>query len=713
MRSHSRAIILASVSTLALSTVSFAQEVQEEQNVIVLDAITITAGGDNGPSSGYVASYNQTGTKTDTPMLETQQSTSVVTQQQIKDQGAENLGEALNYSAGVVGQPYGDDPRFDSPIIRGLPTDEAQYLNGLRMVRAFAAPAIETYGLEQVEVLRGPSSSLFGANEPAGVINQVQKRAQFDDFNEVGLSYGSNDSSSVFFDANRAVNDNVAYRFTGIARDEATQIEEITDKRGYLSAAVRWQADDATLIDFLASYQKDSPITPPGIPFWVTELGDDESLREFYAGYPSADDSDRKMTNIGLEIRREFDNGWQLTQGFRYQKIDWTYLGFDVSRDQGFGPENFGNNPSPDIIDMNSIDQKEDASTINLDTRLSGEATTGSVSHRLLFGLDVRQWDGYARTQFITAPAINWRNPDYDVPVVGDVTYTGVKDLLQTQIGIYAQDEISVGNWRGSVALRHDWSKQTGTSVDTFNGATDPYRKDEATTGRVGLSYVINDEISPYISYATSFLPQLGQNTNLNANGEPLKAKESKQWEAGVKYEPIAFDGFFTAAIYDLTQENVNRFVSVNGVAGTYQIGEVKSRGLELEGTAELANGYSIRASYAYNETEQKGGAEDGNELPNAPKHNAGIWLDKDFNNGFRAGGGVRYIGDRFGNDANTYELDSVTLVDMGASYSRENVEMSLNLNNLTDEAYLASCSNFGCFYGQGREVTAKVSYKW
>lgn len=720
MHSSFRILQLAGVSAIALAT---AVQAQDDQDVIVLDAITITAYDEaNGPASGYVASYNQTGTKTDTPMLETQQSVSVVTSKQIKDQGAQNLGQALNYSAGIVGQPYGDDPRFDSPIIRGMPTDEAQYLNGLRMVRAFAAPAIETYGLEQVEVLRGPSSSLFGANEPAGVINQVQKRAQFDEFNEVGLSYGTNNSTSLFFDVNRAVNDDVAYRLTGIGRDEATQIDEITDKRGYLSAALRWYVSDATMIDFLASYQEDSPITPPGVPYWTTRLADDEYLRDFYAGYPSTDSSDRKMSNIGLEIRHDFDNGWQLTQGFRYQKVDWEYLGFDVSRDQGFDPDNSHpdfdptNSPSPDVIDMNSIDQKEDASTINLDTRLSGEITTGSVNHRLLFGMDLRQWDGYARTDFIRVPEIDWRDPDYDIPVTGERTYTGIKDLVQTQIGIYAQDEISVGNWRGSVALRHDWSKQTGTGFVDYLGSEsypDQHRKDEATTGRIGLSYVFDNGVAPYVSYATSFLPQYGQNTGLAASGNPLKPKKSKQWEVGVKYKPTGFDGFFTAAIYDLTQKNVNRFTTIDGAPGTYQIGEVKSKGLELEATAELAKGWSLRAGYAYNETEQKGGAEDGKALPNAPKHNASIWLDRDFGNGIRVGGGLRYIGERFGNASNSFEMDDVTLVDLGASYTRDNVEASLNIQNLTDETYIASCSDFGCFYGQGRAVNAKVSYKW
>lgn len=710
MHPKSRAVILASASMLALSTASFAQD--ESSKVIVLDAITISAGGDNsGPAEGYVASYNQTGTKTDTPMLETQQSTSVVTQQQIKDQGAQNLGQTLNYSAGIVGQPYGADPRFDSPVIRGFEARQAQYLNGLRMIRGFGAPAIETYGLEQVEVMRGPSSALFGEGSLVGIINQVQKRAQFDDFNEAGLSYGTNDNAQVFFDLNRAPSDNLAWRLTGIGKDGSTQIEELTDTRGYLAGALRWQIDDATLVDVLISHQKDSPISPPGVPYWTSQIADGDYLRDFYAGYPSYDDSDRKMTNIGTELRHEFDNGWQLTQGFRYQKVDWDYKGFYVSQ----------TNTDP-LIGLGGSHQIEDASTVNLDTRLSGEVTTGAVNHRLLFGLDMRKWDSIADTTFSNVPGIDWRNPNYGISVTPDDWYHVIKDVQQTQAGIYVQDEMSIDKWRASFALRHDRVKLEGNSYqeDFVNGGytTTPVdQTDSKTTGRAGVSYIFDSGFAPYVSYATSFQPQ----ENLGPKGNTLAPAEGEQWEVGLKYEPIAFDGFFSIAAYDLEETNVDKYL-VNGPdgQGNYPIGKVKSKGVEIEGTAELAQGWAIRGAYAYNETEQveydtfgTALADNGKELPNAPNHSASLWLTRGFDNGLRVGGGLRYVGSRYGDFANTYTLAPITTVDLGATYSADKYEASLNITNLLDETYLANCGSFGCYYGEGRGITAKVSYKW
>ena len=217
MRPESRVLVLLGTSLIALnSSMAAAQEAEEP---VVLDAITLTATSDTAVAAdGYVATYNQVATKSNTPLAETQQSISVVTTQQMRDQGAETLGQALSYTAGVVSEPYGSDPRFDSPTIRGFEARSAQYVNGLRQLRYMGAPAYETYGIQQVEVLRGPSSSLYGAGAPAGIINQIQKRAQDHDFGEIGLGFDNNNSKQIFLDVNRAVSDELALRFTATAR---------------------------------------------------------------------------------------------------------------------------------------------------------------------------------------------------------------------------------------------------------------------------------------------------------------------------------------------------------------------------------------------------------------------------------------------------------------------------------------------------------------
>ncbi|MDM7459311.1 MAG: TonB-dependent siderophore receptor, partial [Paracoccus sp. (in: a-proteobacteria)] len=615
---------------------------------------------------------------------------------QIVDQAARRLVHALNYSAGVVGEPSGADPRFDSPTIRGFEAGGAQYVNGLRQLRYMGAPAYETYGLQQVEVLRGPSSSLYGAGSPSGIINQVQKRAQSFDLNEIGLGYDSNGSRQVVFDINRAATETLAWRLTGAGRDIRQQIDDLSNDRGYLAGALRWQPSEGTTIDVIASHTQDAPISPTGVPFGLTLLADGDDLRDLPTGEPDWDDSDRTMTNLGVEISHQLDNGWTLSQGFRAEAFEWTYRGTYVS---GFSED------GRQIL-RGANRQVEDTTGLNLDTRLSGQVVTGEVTHNLLAGLDIRHYDAATTTEFYTGTPLNWQAPVYGNIPTGEAWYTSISDITQRQIGLYVQDELSVGNWRGSLALRQDWTRQTGDTFTNFAGDGRIHQSDRATTGRAGLSYVMVNGVMPYVSYSTSFDPEIG----LDESGNTLKPTTAEQWELGVKYQPAGFDGLFTAAVYDMTQENLTRNL---GAGQVRQVGEVRSQGFEVEAVAELAQDWDLRAGYAYNRTEQIGGPEDGNEMPNAPRHLASLWLDRSFDNGVRVGGGLRHIGARKGDFGNAYDLGSVTLADLAASYTRGDVKTTLTISNLTDEVYLANCGSFGCFYGEGRTITAQVGYTW
>ncbi len=527
--------VLASASVLALSTAIHAQEAAPAEETVVLDTIVLTATSDTAVAAdGYVARYGQAATKSDTPIAETQQSVSVVTNQQIVDQNAQTLGQALSYTAGVVGEPYGADPRFDSPTIRGFEARDAQYVNGLRQLRYMGAPAYETYGLQQVEVLRGPSSSLYGAGAPAGIVNQVQKRAQDSDFAEVGLGYDNNHGSQLFFDVNRAASDTLSYRLTGVGRDARQQIEEVKNERGYLAGALRWKPSEDTTIDVIASYTKDEPISPTGVPYELTRIGRNEDLRDLDTGEGDWDESDRKMYNLGFEISHQLDNGWTLSQGFRYEKFDWEYSGTYVSGLSADGTQ----------ILRGANRQIEDTKGINLDTRLAGEVETGGMIHRLLFGLDIRQFDANATTEFYTGTPLAWANPVRGSVPAGPAWYTAISDIKQRQIGLYVQDEIEVGNWRGTVALRHDWAKQTGTKYTNFAGTNGIDQSDQETTGHVGLGYRFDNGMMPYVSYSTSFDPVIG----IDENGDTMKPMRATSWEAGLKYEPTNFDGLFTVA---------------------------------------------------------------------------------------------------------------------------------------------------------------------
>lgn len=693
-----RIALLAGASLVALASAALAQD-----TITPLDPVTLTGSGDaTAPVDGYTAPTAASG-KTSTPLAETPRSVSVITLDLIEDTGARTLGQALATTAGVVGEPYGADPRFDSPVLRGFDTRNAQYLDSLRIMRSAGAPAFEIYGLERVEVLKGPASTLYGSGSPAGIINMIQKRAQAENSAETGIALSDDGDAKLTFDVNRAVSETLAFRLTGVAGKSEEQIEEITNDRGYLGFATRWQATDATEVQIITSYQADSPITPAGLPYDLTGQGNDKTLRELYIGDSAVDDSDRRMLNLGYEVAHDFGNGWVLSQSARYQKFDWDYAGFYVAGGSA------GN-----TVNRGVIFQDEDTSTVNVDTRMTGSFTTGSASHKLMFGLDLRRYEDLTSTDFATATALDITDPSTIGATVGAPWYLLDKDLTLEQAGIYVQDEITAGAWRATLGLRRDWASQEGTSTNNFGGTTVVDQQDQATTGQAGLAYVMQNGLTPYVSYATSFDPELG----VDIDGDQLNPTEGKQWELGMKYQPTAFDGFFSVALYDLRQENVSVTVTEGGITGTRQIGEVVSKGLELEGAAQLGAGWGVKAAFSLNDAEQKG-ANDGKRPANTPRTAGSLWLTYDFATGsaiegLQLAGGLRHIGQRYGDNANTYDLDAVTLLDLGASYTLANgAEASLNIANLTDEVYVANCGSFGCYYGDGRTVTAKLNYTW
>lgn len=694
----------------AIAYVAFltpASALAQDAGTTVLQTITVDGAKNQDPKApvkGYVAKTSASATKTGRSLIETPQSVSVITRDQMDAQDVRNLGEALNYVPGVVAQPFGADPRFDAPRIRGFQGNQLQFLNGLRLMRTAGAPSFEVYGLERVEVIRGPASVLYGQGNPGGLINLSSKRPTFERFGEVGAQIGSFDYYQSMFDIGGPVadSDSFAYRLTGLARNAHAQTDNLQNDRYFIAPALTWEPDEDTKLTVLASYQHDNPSSPSGLPPALTYFRPGNMLdRSFYVGDPSFDTSNRKFTNIGYEFEHRFDETFTFRQNARYSNFDWSYRALGMSSTSG---GMIGN-----LIRRNATFQDELLNTFNIDNSLQADFSTGPVDHTLLVGLDYRYFDNNVKTEFWAATPLNPVNPVYGGPIslTARTLYADVKTDI-SQIGLYAQDEMAIENWRITAGLRQDWASTSGT---TFNGTT--YRTldkdDHKLTGRVGVSYLFDGGIAPYVSYATSFEP-----VPQPAVGDAPKPTTGEQWEAGVKYQPEGFDGFFSAAIYDLKQKNVT--TTVGGV--TQQMDEAHVKGLELEGVASLVDGLDLRAAYTYMDSEVSGRVNNGNELDSTPRHAASLWLDYTFPEdtaleGFGIGGGVRYVGKRYGDAANTFEMKGLALLDLGVHYEKNGYRASLMVQNLTDKEYISSCSTFGCYYGDGRTVMGKLTYRW
>lgn len=702
-----RVVLLSSVACAVNLAPS---EIRAQQaGAVALEQITVETSRESptGPVQGYVAHQTLTGTKTDTPILEVPQSISVVTRDQMDARAVQNVGEALNYTAGVLGQPFGVDPRFDAPIIRGFDASNSQYLNGLKLMRSLGSVSIEQYGLERIDVLRGPASVLYGQGNPGGLIDMISKRATFTNFGEVQGDIGTFDRYTAAFDIGGVLGTDFSYRLTGLARQSGTQTDYVDDNRYFFAPTFTWKPADDTSFTVLASIQRDEAGTPVGLPeaYTVGPLTNLLSTNTFL-GDPSYNDSTRTLTNIGYEFQHKINDTWQVRQNARYTMLDWNYENLYFS---GLDASN------PAIAYRGSNVNDENQNTITIDTQLQGNFQTGGLSHTLLLGLDYRKFSDNTLTQFGYAPSINIMAPVYNQPILNVPWYVSQVDGNISQTGIYAQDQIRYGKWLLTVGLRQDWAWTDSTTFTNF-GNTEQDQDDQALTGRVGLTYLFDNGIAPYFSYSTSFEPVIG-NMPTALGGAPFQPSTGEQYELGVKYQPVGWNGFFTAALYDIRQSNVLSSELIGGVSYQTQVGEVHVQGLELSATASLAEGLNLIANYTYMNAEITQGQYAGNRPANVPENMANLWLDYTFKTGawtgFGFGGGVRYVGDRYALDDDSILLDANTLFDAAVHYERGPFKAQINVNNLANETYVASCGFFGCYYGNGRTVIAQITYKW
>jgi iron complex outermembrane receptor protein len=213
----------------------------------------------NGPVVGYLANQSATATKTDTPVLTTPQSISIVPKDQIVDQGAQNITEALRYTPGVTISSFGANAFFDSFKLRGF--DAPRYLDGLRLpadTTTFAIPRIETYGLERIEVLKGPSAGLYGQSDPGGLINMVSKRPTATPQYEIVGSVGSFDRFQGAFDLGGPIDKKgeFLYRIVGLVRDSNTQTDFVQDNKLFIAPAFTWRPTTDTTFTLLSQYSK-------------------------------------------------------------------------------------------------------------------------------------------------------------------------------------------------------------------------------------------------------------------------------------------------------------------------------------------------------------------------------------------------------------------------------------------------------------------------
>lgn len=681
---------------------------------------------------GYVAIRARSAMKSNTSLLETPQAVNVITRTEMDQQGATSIAKAVRYTPGVVAQ-YGDnDVRYDWMTVRGF--TPARYLDGLVLpfgVLGYAQPRIEPYGLERIEVLKGPSSGLFGQTAPGGILNMVTKKPTDERLREVGVQYGSFDRKQASFDLGGAVDENkaVLFRLTGLVQDGGSQYDYIKNKKIFLQGGLTFNISDATQLTVSGQYQKIDSDGGGGAPVLprvgtVTPSAQGYIPRDRYVGDPDYDRFTNEQKLLGYTLTHQFNDRVGFKQTARFSQVDTNSRRVQVGAVLG---------------DTKAVRYAwafpEKATTMQVDNQLNANLDWGVTKHSITAGVDyLHDRADYTESQLgiLYAPGTS----AYDLfdlynPVYGDkhiaVPPTGTR-IHQTrdQLGLYLQDQISLDKWRFTLAGRQDWANLDRSTTNVVaNTALESDADYHRFTGRAAVSYIFDNGVAPYLSYSTSFQPVAGR----AIDGENLKPTTGKQIEVGIKYKPVNHDALLTASLFQIKQDNVT--AATSDPRYTEQAGQVKSQGLELEGKMSVSKALNLTLSYTYMDTEitkansAASSGTVGNRLNFVPRHQASAWADYTMQSGPLAGlgigAGVRYRSDVYGALSNSpaTRTNGFTVVDASFRYDLSRVgvkgaDVSVNIDNLFDKKYVASClSANACYWGTERTVVANLRYRW
>ncbi|MFT4012610.1 MAG: TonB-dependent siderophore receptor [Paracoccus sp. (in: a-proteobacteria)] len=669
-----------------------------QESTVQLDTVVVR-GSTTEDDQTIVARESSAGSKLTQDVLDSAASVSVVTEAEIDRRKPQNLEQVLSYSAGVVTNEWGSDDRYDFVRVRGFSTLETgTYRDGLPE-RGFGWTfgRVEPYGLSRVEVLKGSNSALYGLSGPGGLVNNVTKKPTGGSFAETYTTLGQDhvELGADFGGAN--ADGSLSYRVTAKWQDGEYDYDYSRDDRRYLAFAVTWAPDDLSSLTILADYNQRKGVPGNGYPVGVSV-----DVEDFF-GEPDFNRFDTTQRSIGWQYSRDLGNGLSFHQNARYSKLDLTYQ-------QVYGAT------TDATADRSSFQVDSDMTQFVVDTQLQYDASFGDWDSRTLVGMEYGRIKVNEVAQYGTAGALD----------ITDISYCGLDCITlgdyiswhpeETRKSLYLQEELTFDDrWILTLGGRYDHAR-VAIDYDSADYRYATYGSSEARTfigltGRAGLTYKASENLSFYGNYSESFEPNVWDLSE--------DEKKGKQYELGVKYRPEGMNALVTAAVFDLTQTNVDVQTSPTEY---HQIGKIGVRGLELEGKGQIADRLNLIASYSYWDAEIRedgiqGNA--GNRPSNVPKHMASLWLDYTIPGAGGRGdltlsGGLRYVGNVYADDANTVRVGGRTVFDAAVSYGvARNVDLALNVSNLFDKEYATTIYGNDAWLGEGREVSATLKYKW
>lgn len=663
--------------------------------------------------------YRNTATKTSLEPEETPQAITIIDSETLEIRGVKSLNQALRYAPGVVTEQKGGSvTMYDTFNIRGFSVQQSyydglalQFLNGWNL-----QPQIDPIAIQQVEIFKGPTSVLYGAMPPGGMVNMIAKTPQKEASTEVTAASGSRNLLEFSIDSTGQIGDGpLSYRIIGLARQRDGQVDHTEEERYVFAPSLNWQVSDRTLINFNLYYQNDpamgmnSALPASGS---LTDNPNGSTTPNTFVGDKNWSAFEREFLMLGYKVDHQFSDNWSFLQNFRYTDAE-------LYQENTYHSDYYGHwDPTTGNLDRNIYSTDEESKGYTIDNQLSGYIVSGEVEHNLLLGLDYQHLTGssvYAEygstSQF---GVFNIFNPNNDLVNRNALTkaFEVRDDVKLRQLGVYLQDQIRYDRLVVIAGGRYDTYKTSSDYAGSYTEADD-----SSFSYRVGALYEFDSGFAPFANYATSFQPVTGT----SSFGQAYKPETGEQIEVGVKYQSSDYSKTASASLFRIEKNDVLvTDPSSADFQDQLQVGQIRSQGLELEGMIQLTSEFDVAANYTYTDmeiTKDSANGLQGTTPIYVPEHAANLWSNYRWLegplSGTRLSGGVRYTGEMQMDATNTQgKVPSYTLVDLSVGYelgymseSLSGMTVNLLANNLLGEEYFTCYDQTNCWYGEERTI--------
>ncbi|MCF2515801.1 TonB-dependent siderophore receptor [Sphingomonas sp. G124] len=691
-----RVCVAALLATTALAAPALAADV-------VSDAVEFAELGDPivviGDRGGYDAKDTSTATKTDTPLQDIPQAISVITSQQIADQGMVSIADVLRTVPGATAAS-GEGHR-DQVLLRGQNTTADFFVDGIRDdVQYYRG----LYNLDRVEVLKGPNAMIFGRGGGGGIINRVTKKALNSTFAAGSLAVDSHGAWGIEADLNMPIGHGLSGRFNGAYENFNSFRDHVDGHRIGLNPTLGWE-NDITRVDLSYEYSHDRRVVDRGIPSDIRGRGpatvDDPAhplrgAQDQFFGDPDVNRLKFDAHVFDLAIKHRFSDRLQWTGKARVGDYDKFYRNAMAATPVVNG----------DLFRMEAYQSKTNRNAVLIQNDLVAEASTGPVDHTLLAGVDFASQDTFADRQqgfFDDSPLaqtensrrrliVSLANSDSLPPITfrDDPSQPATAaDTDARSWGVYIQDQAKLGDHVELIAgLRRDWFK-----LDFHNRINDDRlsRKDSKWSPRLGVVLKPVETLSIYGSWSKSFLPQSGdQFSSLTATTAALAPEKFVNREVGLKWAALpGLDVTLTAYILDRTNTRATDPVTQQ----TVLTGEERSKGIEASAVGKLTDRLSIAAAAALQKaeiTKTTAAAAEGRDVASVPHFTASLWGRYEVNDRLGLGLGIYHQSKMFASISNAVVVPGFTRLDAAGYIGiTDQVALQLNVENLLDKHYI------------------------